>query len=494
MYHPPSKRVQFWRRFASYGATILAIIALVIVFVLLVLGYQFNGKDGKIEQGGLVQFVSQPGGANITIDGIRFGAQTNTKTTLASGSHFITMDREGYQTWSKSVSLAAGSILWLNYARLIPKELPVTKVADLPSVSSSLASDDQKWMLVTPNASQPEFDLFDISQQTPPAPTKLTLPASLYTAPAEGKTQSFQPVEWDNGNRYVLVKHVVDGSPTEWLWVDTQGVDNSKNISTTLGASFDDLHFSANNSQAFYGLSSGDVRKVDLGAGTISRPLVSNVETFQLYKDAGILFTTKVDAATKQRAVGYVLDGDATPTVLQTVTDDGTTPYRIAIGEYFGTTYVAISYGDELTVRSGSLPKTVNELQLMQSVATETSRQPIARLSIDTGGRFVLGESTDQYLVYDLELHKLTQTAYKGAASATPSQQPLGWIDGYMPWSDRGGELRLYEFDGANQHDIMPVAQGQAVTLARGGTYLYGISAPGTDGHQALERVTLVLQ
>lgn len=490
MYHQPSKRVQFWRRFASYGTTVLAVITLVTVLVFVILGYQFNRKDGKIEQGGLIQFASQPSGADITIDGLKFGARTSTKTTLASGAHYITMDRDGYQTWSKSVSLQPGSILWLNYTRLIPKNLPVETVASLPTVSSSLASRDQKWLIVATDAALPEFELSDISQQTPVV-TKLALPATLYTAPPVGKAQHFTLIEWDKDSRYVLVRHTIDGGATEWLWVDTQSVDNSKNISTIFSVPIDSIRFSASSSQAFYALTNGDVRKIDLGAGTISRPLVSNVEDFELYKDNGIVFTTKLDVTTKQRSVGYVLDGDTAPHILQSMTDDGTTPYRLAIGEYFSDTYVVISYGTKLTVRSGTLPKTASDLGAMQAVTTQLLKEVPTHLSMNTGGRFVLAEAPNSYAVYDLEVRKLSETPYKGTPSAT--QRPLGWIDGYMPWSDRDSMLRLYEFDGTNQHDIMPVASGQAVTLARSGAYLYAIS-PAADGHQSIERVKMILQ
>jgi hypothetical protein len=52
--------------------------------------------------------------------------------------------------------------------------------------------------------------------------------------------------------------------------------------------------------------------------------------------------------------------------------------------------------------------------------------------------------------------------------------------------------LRLYEFDGANQRDIMAVTGGQMVTLSRNGTYLYSIGKS-TDGQYHLQRVRLIL-
>ncbi len=491
MYHQPSKRTQIIRRTISYSVMILAILTLVTILGFVIMGYQFNRKDGKIEQGGLVQFASQPGGATISIDKVAFGSQTNTKATLTSGNHYITMNRDGYQEWSKAVSVQPGSILWLNYARLIPKNLPVEKVATFASLGTSAASPDQKWMIAATDPALPEFDLVDISQQQVAAPVKLTLPATLYTAPAAGKAQEFSIVEWDKDSRYVLVKHTVDGlDHTEWLVVDTQSLVSSKNITSLVNLPMTQVHFTPASSQSVYAQIDADVRKIDLGDGTISRPLAGNVEDFRMYRDKGIIFTTRPDATTHQRSVGYSLDSEQAPHVLATVTDDGTAPYRLAIGEYFGDTYVALLNGKTLTVRVGNLPKTAADYEAMQPVTTQHLAVPATRLSIVNGGRFVLAEAPDRYTVYDLELKKATTTELKGTAPA--AVVPLDWIDGYMPWSDRDGMLRLYEFDGTNQHDIMNVTPGQAVTLARNGAYIYAFGKD-ADGHYALQRVRMIL-
>lgn len=492
MYHQPSKRTQIIRRTVSYGAMILAILALVTILGFVILGYQFNRKDGKIEQGGLVQFASQPTSASIGIDGNVFGSRTNTKATLASGKHYITMDHDGYQQWSKAVSVQPGSILWLNYARLVPKDLPVEHVSSLSALGTSIASPDQKWIVTTTDSTLAEINLIDISQQQVAAPVKLALPASLYTAPPTGKTQQFSVVEWDKDSRYVLMKHTTEGSDRiEWLIVDTQSIASSKNATSLVNLSMSQVRFSQGSNQVLYAQVDTDVRKIDLGAGTISRPLASGVEDFRLYRDNGVLFTTVVDPATHTRSVGYSIDGEAAPHILSTVTDDGTAPFRLAIGEYFGDTYVAVLNGATLTVRTGNLPKTADEYKAMQLVTVQHLLDQATRLSIVTSGRFILAESAGHYMVYDLELKKMTTTPLKGTAPSTVS--PLGWLDGYMPWSDRDGTLRLYEFDGANQHDIMPVVGGQAVTMSRNNTYLYAFGKT-DDGHYDLRRVRMILQ
>lgn len=490
MYHPRSKRAEFWRRTATYGVMIIAIIGLVAALVLVILGYRINGDDGKLEQGGLVQFASQPGGASVTLDGTPFGARTATKATMTAGSHEVTMARTGYQEWRKSIAVVPGAVLWLNYTRLIPEDLPVAKVASFPMVSSSVTSPNKELMILATDPALPELELADISG-TEPAVTKISLPQSLYTHPAAGKTQHFSVEEWDRDNRLVLVKHTVEGlDRIEWLLVDTRTPDASKNITHLLNINSVDMRFSRANSQTFYALIEGDVRKIDLGAGTLSRPLISNVAEFELYRDTGVVYTTKLDTATGQRSVGYVLESDEEPRQLRTFKDDGTAALHIDIGEYFSDAYVAIAHGNMVTIVTGDLPKRAADLDAMRSVASMELASPVDRLSIITAGRFVVADMKDSYAVYDLEIKRETVTQLKGA---TPdSSRQLAWIDGYMPWSDREGMLRLYEFDGANQHDIMPVVSGQAVTLSRNGTYLYSVGKA-ADGQYQLQRVRLIL-
>jgi hypothetical protein len=110
-------------------------------------------------------------------------------------------------------------------------------------------------------------------------------------------------------------------------------------------------------------------------------------------------------------------------------------------------------------------------------------------LSIVTNGRFVVAQEAGSYTVYDIELKKTTTTALQGDVPAVPAE--LRWLDPYTVWSDRSGKVRIYEFDGANQHDLMTVAPGYSATYSPSGKYLYGITQ--SDGAYHLTRVRMVL-
>lgn len=488
MYHPPSKRRQLVKRIVTYAFMSIAVVTLVTILVFVMLGYRYNQGDGRIEQGGLVQFDSQPNGAEVTIDGTVFGTHTPSKTTLAARNHTIKISRSGYQDWNKTVNLVAGAVLWLNYARLIPNQLTPENVTDFPAVSGATSSPDQKTMAIIEKADTPVIQLADVSGDSVKT-TVLTLPDDSFTHPDAGKTQSFTLMDWDASSRYFLVKHTYNDAKIEWLLVGSRDASQTKNISRLFDVQASKVVFSGNDNRILYALIGTDVRKIDMGASTLSRPLVSNAAEFAIFDQTTIVYTTAYDATTGSRTVGYFEDGDQNATPISTFKDDGTAPLHIALGRYFGDMYTAIDHGNTVTITTGDLPTLSTPNPHQQTVATVTVSGGVDHLSIRTEGRFVIMQNQGTFVTYDLELKKQTTTVLHGTA---PFTHELGWIDGYMPWSDRDGMLRLYEFDGANQHDIMPVVPGMTVDLSQNGKYLYGIGKS-ADGVYHLERVRLVL-
>lgn len=489
MYHAPSKKKQLTQRIVVYSSMSLAVISLVTVLFFFMMGYRFNQVDGRIQQGGLVQFESRPNGAFVEIDGSRFGTRTTAKTTLAAGPHTIMMSRDGYQQWRKSIEVKPGSVLWLNYARLIPLTLKPDNVADLTAISSSAASPNKRFMAIKEEADTPVIKIADLSQADVRMDA-ITLPESVYTAPAKAEDQRFTIEGWDTASRRLIVRHVYGDNKTEWLVVNPQRVDEAKNLTTLLGVDVAEIAFHPTDSDTVYVRVADEVRRVDISAATLSGPLVKNIEDFSVYRDT-ILYTTKLDKETQSRTVGYYDNDSRQARTIRTYASSLKGPLHVAVGKYFESTYVALSQGDTVEVMQGSLPRSnSDEVSTLTTVATMTAPKGVKDLSIETNGRFVVAQSASSYIVHDIELNKTTNTALYRESD---TQHQLEWIDEYMLWTDQGGILRTYEFDGANQHDIMPVVEGQSVTLSTNGTYLYGISQS-EDKTFHLTRVRLILQ
>lgn len=490
MYSPPSSyKQQALKQAAIYILMTLSVIGIVSVLILITLGYRFDRLSGTIEQGGLVQLNSIPSGAALTVNSARLSATTSARATLSPGQHTISMSREGYSTWQKTIDLRRGTVLWLNYARLIPNDLPVENIAELPAVVSTLPAPNREKIALTTEAAQPAITLADIRSDTPQLET-LPLPSNLLTTPKESSAdRSLRLSAWDGSSRYLLVEHRFDAT-SEWLVIDTEDMAHSRNITTILDIPITSIKFSSSSGRVLYALMEGAVRKVDIQAATVSAPLVREVADFSLFDRSTIFYTTILDEQTGSRHVGYLNDGADEARVIHTAKDDGSVPLHVTVGKYYNDTYVAIAYGNQMEILSGSLPKSDSDSELaLQEAATMTVTGPISYLSTRTDGRFYIAQHGNSYSVYDLELQKPTTTNLRGDGT---QRGELRWIDGYNLWSGLDGVLRLYEFDGANQHDVMPILSGQNPTLTANNRYLYAPTQD-EDGTYHLSRVRLIL-
>lgn len=480
-----SKRRQPLIRTAVYSLMTIAVVTIVMLLMLVVLGYQFNERDGRLEQGGLLQFASVPTGAAVTLDNNRLGPRTNSKSNVDVGSHSVSFDRSGYRTWKKTIDIKAGQIGWLSYARMIPSQITPKVVRPFTTLSGALASPQHNYMLLHEAADQPAFVLANIQGDTVQY-TTLTLPTSSYTVPTEGKTHSFTLESWSENEAAVLVRHTYDDDKIEWLLLDRDAPDKSINISTTFGVAPSKLQFAGKGDRLLFVQTDDIVRRINLDEQTLSRPLATKVTYFTGYDDKTIAYATSANDK-QQRTVGYAAIDVETPITLATFADDSK-PLYITMSTYFNQRYVVVLHGTSLTVEAGNLP-TKDSKGTLKRIATATVADGAADVSLEHNSRFAIMRLPDGFATYDIELDKYDETKW-----ALPSigVRPLTWLDQYMLWSDNGGQLRLYEFDGANQQNIMPVAEGFAVSVSPNDKFIYGIAK--TDKGFELRRAQLILQ
>lgn len=468
----------------------LSVVLLVIILISIILGYQFNSKDGRIEQTGLVQFETLPGGATVEVDGKTLGAKTTAKTTVLPGTHEFVMWRDGYETWRKTLDIQSGTLTGLNYARLIPKDRAVKEVASFTELSASLASPSGRLMMLQTAPSASSFIVADLQNEQSVKQRILTLPAESYTdAATPGVTHRFRLVEWDQGGRYVLIAHSFNDS-TEWLVLDTEDAARTTNVSKSLNIAIDSAQFSGTSGSQLYVLSAGDVRKIDVAGGTISRPLASKVASFSLYGSDIVAYVTQPTVDTHQQSVGIVREGDKLPHVLRTIVTSDENPLHIATGRYFNEDYVAISAGSKVDILKGNYPSSTDETNdTLKQFASFTFSRPIQWLQISHNGRFVVAQTGDRFVSYDIERMSLpAETTLEGEGAVSQ----LRWLDDFYAWSDRASKLTLREYDGSNEHDMGSVAPGFDATFSQGNKYLYSIGK--TDKGYQLQRVQMILQ
>lgn len=437
----------------------MAVALISAICILLVLGYRLDLKSGDVEQGALLQFRSFPSGATITLDNEVLSFVTPGKRSVEVGKHSVVMELDGYQTWEKTFSVKASELRWLNYARLVPDNVQTMNVREFTSLAGSIPSPDKKWIMILAAADKPELTLTDIRNEKKPEFSQLSLPDGSYTK-KDGAVHQFSLVEWDFGARYVLVKHVI-GDTTEYLRVDRTDAKDTVNISSKLGVNLEDLHFSGTSGSVFYGLENGTIRKLDSGAGTISQPLVKDVASFRLFKTNTLSYVKR--PVNDRVGVGVVVDGKP----FRVATYDATMPIVTDINEYFNEYYLAIGRGTSVEIYKDP------ELEARQKIASVTSVSAISWLRFGNSGRFVVAGTGSQFVSYDIETKLKADVNLPG--TATDPSKPLQWLDDYYLVSSADNDLRITEFDGANQHVITSALPGYPVTLSGNGKALFSL-------------------
>ena len=489
MFKRPTKKQLLIRRiFFSVIAT-LSVLIILTASILFMLGFRLDNGNGRLEQGALLQFDSTPNNASVWIDGKSTGVNTAGKQTVPAGIHTVLFAKDKYEDWSRTVNFAAGTLTWLDYARLVPKERSPEAVAHLQTAIAAKASPDMKYILLQETTDQPVFQLADIRSADVKL-SALTLPATLYSDPTTaGVTHTFTLKEWNSGGRYILMTHQYKDQ-TEWLMVDTQNVSQSINISRALSVGFNDIHFSGTSGRNLFGLDTdSNIRKLDLSSGTISRALVSNVEHFSFLEDSSTISYIGLNPSdTSKRVAGIYRDGDEASHVLKQVpaTD---TALNIAVGRYFNDDYVAIADGTNVSIFKGSYPTSTEDTSSMKPFATMTLPSAVTQLSFSPKGDYVLAQAGTSFMSYEIEHLRSTSGSIDTNPQAAPTS--LQWLDVAHLWNQQNGSLVMRDFDNSNIYAISSATGDFDATLSQNGRYFYSIAKSG-DGY-ALQRVKMIL-
>ncbi len=444
-------------------------LALLALFTLKILGYQFNLKTNTVDHTGLVQYDSFPRNATITTNGARQGV-TKTKSLLLPGTHQFSMQLKGYEGWQKTVAIKPGTITWLSYVRLVPEERRTLDIP-LPAGLTELNQDpDSRYMagIATAESEAPTLVLIDLRNSRQPKVAEHALNTEKLTGMDDLRIQhNFSIARWSVSGRYLLVKHGFD-EKTEWLWFDRDNPGELVNISTLVNLAIDDIQI-ADNDKVYILQDNGDVRQLTVRTGAVTRPLLSRVSEFGVFDSKTVYYIARQD---DQQVAGVWREGWRAPAVLMSTMQSDDSPLHISVSRYFHQDIIAISNGAVVEIYRGTLSTNEQEQDrlMAKSQAQFSLKRPLTTLQIGSSGRFVVAENDTSLVSYDLELMLASQQIKKY------SPDPVAWLDQYHIWQiNKDGTLEMTEFDGVNSYELMPV-MAKGVLLTRDGKFVYGIA------------------
>lgn len=489
MFKRPTKKQLLIRRIIFSAIATLSVIIILVATILFMLGYRLDSGNGRLEQGALLQFDSTPNGSDVWIDGKSTGIRTAGKQTVVAGVHTVLFSRDKYEDWTRTLDLKAGTLTWLDYARMVPKERAPETVAHYETIVGAKASPDMQFFLLQQTVDQPAFQLADLRAAEVKFST-LTIPATLYSdATTADVTHTFTLDKWNAGGRYILVKHTYKDT-AEWLMLDTENISESINITRLLSVNFKDIHFSGTSGRSLFGLADdGNIRKIDVSSATISRALVTHVDTFAVYDTNTISYVGIDPADATKRVAGVFRDGDEVPHVLRRVNSLDTV-LKIAVGRYFTDDYVAIAEENEVTILKGSYPSSSSDdSDSLKDFALLQLSSPVTQLSFSPKSDYVFASSGSEFKTYEIE--HLRSATGSVDANAQAAATPLQWLDGAHLWNQQNGQLIMRDFDNSNIYAISSVTGNFDTTLSQNGRFFYSIGS--SDKGLTLQRVKMIL-
>ncbi|PLS81444.1 hypothetical protein CYG49_02180 [Candidatus Saccharibacteria bacterium] len=471
-----SKRTRRAILFFTYGVMTVTTIVISAIVLFLALGYRFDNNSGSFYQSGLIQFRSFPDDANVIIDGKQQTIRTPSKLNVAAGEHDIVMRRDGYRDWNKRISIDEGQLLWLNYVRFIPNNITTTTVREFDAIADSLASPNRRWIVLQPNTAQPGLVFADIRDEENPTFKTVAIPDTAYTK-QDGATGTFELVEWNLGGRFLLIKHTVN-NVQEFIRFDRENPSEAINVTAKLGA-VSKVQFAGDNGDIVYALIGNELKRASVTVNE-SSSLATNVTNFVVYRGDTVGVVSTKDNV---QEVSLIKDNDVT--AVKTYPSTG--PLLIAVNNYFNQDYIAVSQGNrvELIRDPANAPNTAESVH--EVITTE---QPAEWLYFSNNGRMIVAQHQATFTTFDLELNKKTGHTFTTSQRVT---EPFKWLDDYYLWTDLDGQLRIIEFDGANERQITTVAQGQTVTLSDNAELLFSVGRNNASQRATLQQSRLVL-
>jgi len=427
----------------SEAVMVVAVIISVVVLVLIVSGYWIN-SDFKVERQGMLQISSIPTGADIQIDGDSAWLQrTNTSKVLPSGEHTILLTKDGYDSWSKTVTIKEGLLYRVHYPRLFLNNRTPEELLNVDGTAATFISPDHnsiilankttKWQLINLREETPTLSPLDIS--------KVFSSVSLAKDAKEGLfTGKILNANWDLDASHILFQVQIDKDDTsEWILLDVKNPEKSLNLTKEFGFNFETIQILDNSSNNLMAIQDGNLRKIDVSGRSISAVIVKDVVSFDHFLNEIIFTAKKTPDSDQPYYVGYFkLNNDIITELLP-----ATSAVQTVASKFYDEEYYTILQDNIITV--------YKKADFAEFAKYELSFAP-EHIKVGHDGEFVIAYTGPQIASLDMEASDVIEWQVEG--------KKFDWLDNDMIYTVNDGELIVYDFDSFNKRTLAKNVSG----------------------------------
>jgi len=485
---PKNERRSRVRLLVGYCLVALAIGIATLILLYWSYGYNVN-REGDVTQSGLLFVSSQPNGASIYLNKVRYAANTNTRVVTPAGRYTLKISKAGYRDWQRPVVVAGGDVQHFDYPFLFPTNLSSSSAGTIGAEPSFMTqSPDNRWLLMDEPAKSGSFTVYDLKDPAKPVAAEITLPAASFTS--SSGAEAWHEIEWAGDNRHVLLQHdftTAVGLQHEYILLDRDAPDNSVNLTATLKLAPTEsvgLYNGRINQFYAYDTTAQTLRRLN-GSNGAELSILAHVLAFKMYGSDKVLYVTNVSPTGKTTPgkVSVVLQTGQQTITLQTLPLASSGSYVLDLAQYSGDWYVAVAASTDSTVYVYKNP------QSQHAESPDAYPAPWRRLllqdpsyiAFSNDGQFLLTESGQDFITYDLE--NIAQYHYHATQAIDQPQAHAGWINSDQLAYTSGGKLTVFDYDYRNQQTLVTAAPGFLPAFSGDASYLYVIrsNASGTD-------------
>lgn len=443
------------------GLMVVAVVLLVVSTTLVTVGYNVNVNDDiSIERTGLVAVRSIPTGALIEVDGETIFNRTNMSRTMTEGEHDIVLTRDGYDSWTKKVNVAAGMYRRIDYPRLFLEEKKIEEVADFSNIDVFSVAPDENTM-ITIDLEKGEWKNYKINENKVVGTKIITNSVFL-----EKNPEKVEILSWSGNSERIICK--IDG---KIMIFNVKKPEESVNLTDRYGFEFGQVEFENDAGSKVIVLENGNLREISVDSGVISEPLVTGVEKFSNNREKIAYVTAAKEGELKK--VGVFRVGEKGGVVIFE-TEEVQANVSAVVGEYFGDDYVGIGVDGYFSVMIGKLPNYGAEEVKMDVTYQEEAGFEIDRIESRGNGELLVAVNRDntEMAVFDAETENVVKIT---------TLSETEWVDEYLLRVIEGGKLSVFDFDGENKREIVPegVRSGTEVRISRNERWMYYLREDG---------------
>jgi PEGA domain len=457
---PRKKQTHRIQLMVGYALIGIAIALGTVVLVYGAYGYSLNTKTGGVIQNGLLFVDSQPGGADIYLNGNSQHANTSARLVLQSGTYTLKLTKSGYHDWQRKFILNEHSIARYVYPLLFPLKPVVTALKTYTSQPGLMSETlDRHWLLVQADKSDSgglSFDEYDTGRFTSPIET-LDLTPSLLSSPDQPST--LKDVEWSADNNHLLIKRSYSDT-NEFIILDRQEPNNSVNLNKLFKVAFSEVSLRNKKSDHVY-LYNQTAQTLQLGNvadGTVAEPFLRGVLAFKSYGSNLVEYVTTSGMQAGQ-AQARIWDTNKSYPLY---TFGAGSQYVLDTAQFQGHSYyVAGSNNDERVNLYKDPISDIKDPAIGKALPLITLREKGAtKVSFSSNARFVAVEAGQNLAVYDLEGQEYYRYSVAPALAGI-----LQWMDGHRLIGSADGHIFVMDYDSTNQQ------QPAVTSLEKGGLF-----------------------